>query len=164
MTHTLVLDLDETLVHYIERPGDSGTFLVRPGAKEFLKKMNKYYEVVIFTAAMQDYADWVLDDLDKEKMISYRLYRHHASPQGMVFCKDLSRLGRDVSKCIIVDNVAENFMLQPENGIFIRSWFNDPKDRALFELGPLLEQIGIERPDDVRDALRKQRDMMIMHA
>jgi len=37
--------------------------------------MAEIYEVVIFTAAMQDYADWVLDTIDKEKRISYRLYR-----------------------------------------------------------------------------------------
>jgi TFIIF-interacting CTD phosphatase-like protein len=33
--------------------------------------MAKYYELVIFTAAMQDYADWVLNDLDKGKLIEY---------------------------------------------------------------------------------------------
>jgi CTD small phosphatase-like protein 2 len=37
--------------------------------------MSQIYEVVIFTAAMQDYADWVLDQIDAEKRISYRLYR-----------------------------------------------------------------------------------------
>ena len=36
-THTLVLDLDETLVHYVEVPGTEGKYLTRPGAKEFLK-------------------------------------------------------------------------------------------------------------------------------
>jgi CTD small phosphatase-like protein 2 len=49
--------------------------LIRPGAREFLDLMNKYYELVIFTAAMQDYADWVLDNLDTKNIISFRLYR-----------------------------------------------------------------------------------------
>jgi TFIIF-interacting CTD phosphatase-like protein len=49
----LVLDLDETLVHYFE-VGSEGTFLVRPGCDQFLKEMSEIYEVVIFTAAMQD--------------------------------------------------------------------------------------------------------------
>jgi CTD small phosphatase-like protein 2 len=40
---------------------------------------------------------------------------------------------------IIVDNVAENFRLQPDNGIFIKSWFDDQSDTALYELGPLLK-------------------------
>ncbi len=109
-TYTLVLDLDETLVHYFEI-GSEGHFLVRPGCDTFLKEMSQIYEVVIFTAAMQDYADWVLDQIDKEKYISYRMYRQHALPYGPIFVKDLSRIGRDLSRTIIVDNVAENFQL-----------------------------------------------------
>jgi TFIIF-interacting CTD phosphatase-like protein len=41
--------------------------------------MEKYYEIVIFTAGMQDYADWALSQLGDGKIalitISYRLYR-----------------------------------------------------------------------------------------
>ena len=72
--YCLVLDLDETLVHYFE-VGSEGTFLVRPGCDNFLTEMAEIYEVVIFTAAMQDYADWVLNQIDKAKRIKYRLYR-----------------------------------------------------------------------------------------
>ena len=53
----------------------------------------------------------MLNQIDKEKRIKYRLYRQHASPKGPVFVKDLSRIGRDLAKTIIVDNVAENFQL-----------------------------------------------------
>lgn len=73
--------------------------------------MSKYFEIVIFTAAMQDYADWVLDQLDYDNCISHRLYRQHAIPEGQFYIKDLSRIGRDISKMLIVDNVAENFRL-----------------------------------------------------
>jgi hypothetical protein len=48
-----VLDLDETLVHYYEVGGE-GNFLIRPGVDKFLREMSELYEVVIFTAAMQD--------------------------------------------------------------------------------------------------------------
>ena len=95
--------MDETLVHWDE---NNETLEVRPYAEEFLQIMNKYYELVIFTAAMQDYADWVLDNLDTNKIISYRLYRQHAVRNGAVFIKDMSKLGRDLSKVIIVDNVS----------------------------------------------------------
>ncbi len=49
--YTLVLDLDETLVHYYEHNGE-GKFRIRPGCEKFLKEMSELYEVVIFTAAM----------------------------------------------------------------------------------------------------------------
>ena len=83
-----------------------GHFLISPGARDFLSKMAAQYELVIFTAAMQDYADWVLDILDPEKLISHRLYRQHAIRDGPVFVKDLDTLGRDIRKMVIVDNVA----------------------------------------------------------
>lgn len=52
-SYTLVLDLDETLVHFVEE-NDSAYIQIRPGAEHFLEEMNKYYEIVVFTAAMQD--------------------------------------------------------------------------------------------------------------
>lgn len=167
--------MDETLVHYYEVGGE-GSFRIRPGCDKFLKEMSEIYEVVIFTAAMQDYADWVLDQIDKEKRISYRLYRQHASPTGMVFVKDLSKIGRPLNKTIIVDNVAENFSQQPDNGIFIKSWFEDTSDTALLELAPLLKrkpltdtltltfmliEIVHKSVKDVREALRRFRDQML---
>lgn len=135
--YTLVLDLDETLVHYVE-VGDEAEVLVRPYCYEFLAEMSKHYELVVFTAGLQDYADWVLDQLDTEHYIKHRLYRHHTVQEGNVYLKDLSRTGRDLARTIIVDNVAENFKLQPENGIFIKSWFDDMHDDALQQLTPLL--------------------------
>ena len=123
--------------------------------------MSEYFEVVIFTAAVQEYADWVLDQLDPEGYITYRLYRQHALPAGTFFLKDLSRLGRDLSKTLIVDNVAENFQLQPDNGVFIRTWLDDPLDNALDELAPLLREIVIKNVKDVRDALKVFRLQMM---
>lgn len=78
-TYTLVLDLDETLAHYFEI-GMEGKFLMRPGVHKFLEEMYKYYEIVIFTAAIQDYADWAINQLDPKGYIKYRLYRQHALP------------------------------------------------------------------------------------
>lgn len=74
MKFTLVLDLDETLVHY-EDNGVTGQFFLRPFAQEFIEEMANYYELVIFTAALQDYADWILNRLDTMKVIGHRLYR-----------------------------------------------------------------------------------------
>ncbi len=52
-TYTLVVDLDETLIH-CPSVNDSGSkFLIRPGAVDFLKEMKNYYEIIIFTAAVQ---------------------------------------------------------------------------------------------------------------
>lgn len=50
--YTLVLDLDETLIHMIETEGPNQRILIRPYAKEFLNTMAKSYEIVIFTASI----------------------------------------------------------------------------------------------------------------
>eukprot|EP00347_Sterkiella_histriomuscorum_P019229 403342446 len=78
--YTLVLDLDETLIHYHEVNEYEGELRIRPGANEFLAKMSQYYEIMIFTAAVQDYADWAISHLESEDCIQYRLYRQHAVP------------------------------------------------------------------------------------
>lgn len=158
--YTLVMDLDETLVHY-EDNGVTGQFYLRPYAQEYLDEMGKYYEIVVFTAALQDYADWILNRLDTNNSVNYRLYRQHTYSQANYHIKDLSKLGRDLSKSIIVDNIPENFQLQPENGIYIKSWFKDPEDNALMELMPLLKEIVVKQVPDVRSALQKFRDKMI---
>lgn len=59
--YTLVLDLDETLLHYYEKNEYEGELRIRPGADAFLNILSEHYEIVIFTAAMQDYADWALN-------------------------------------------------------------------------------------------------------
>ena len=67
--YTLVLDLDETLIHFVsnqandddntdsnkdeEDEGDNDFFyMVRPFCNKFLTELSKYFELVIFTAAM----------------------------------------------------------------------------------------------------------------
>jgi CTD small phosphatase-like protein 2 len=73
--YTLVLDLDETLVHF---EATERKFKLRPNCVTFLRALSSYFEIVIFTAASQDYADWILDVLDSPReMIKYRLYRQH---------------------------------------------------------------------------------------
>jgi len=158
-TYTLVLDLDETLVHYFEHDG-MGNYDIRPGMHEFLERMSELgYELVIFTAATQDYADWVIDQIDPGRLIHYRLYRQHALPWGPIFVKDMSCLGRDLERTLIIDNVQENFMLQPNNGIFICTWYDDPHDTALFALTPLLDELIATR-SKVPEILDKYRDQI----
>jgi CTD small phosphatase-like protein 2 len=57
--------------------------------------------------------------------------------------------------------VAENFQLQPDNGIFIKTWIDDSQDNALDELAPLLKEIVVKQVDDVREALRIFRLQMM---
>jgi len=163
--YTLVLDLDETLIHFKIDPYDEnkGLLRLRPGIFDFLDSMKKYYELVVFTAATQEYADPILDALEKNTLyFDYRLYRKHCIIYESDFVKDLSKLGRDLTKTMIVDNMPQNFRLQKENGIFIKTFYGeDPDDSALLDLIPILSKIAESRVKDVRKALQIFRDEIL---
>lgn len=80
-----------------------------------MSEEGKLIEIVILKVAAEDYADIVLEELDINKDISYKLYRKHTEQSVGVYIKDLSKLGRDLSKVCIIDNNKDNFRLQPEN-------------------------------------------------
>ena len=154
--YTLVLDLDETLIHFKSNPNDdsSGLLQFRPFLTEFLIGVSKYYELIVFTAATQDYANPIIDAIEKKGIsFKYRLYRIHTVVINNDFVKDLSRLGRDLSRIIIVDNMEQNYKLQPENGITIRPfWGKDANDMALIDLLRILVEIA-KNNMDVRDGI-----------
>lgn len=107
--------------------------------------MARHYEIVIFTAAVKQYADTILDSLEAKRQprIAYRLYREHTRLEDFVSIKDLSLLNRDLSKTIIVDNIASNFKLQPRNGIAISTWTGEEDDVALSNLVPVLRKMVV---------------------
>ena len=157
--YTLVLDLDETLVHYLE-DAENAYIQIRPGAEDFILDLSNYYELIIFTAALQNYADLAIDGLDPNQKISYRLYRNHTIKVGDVNFKDLSKLGRDLNKVIILENNAENFGLQPKNGLKIKDFEGDENDDELDYLKEDLINLIKKHPDDVRNYLPKIQDEM----
>lgn len=160
--YTLVLDLDETLVHTIPSNNLQDCIVkLRPGAQTFIEEMGKYYELVIFTAGTKDYADYALKFVDPGTLIAHRLYREHVTVSGTSAVKDISRLGRCLAKTIIIDNIAENFQLQTDNGIFINSWEGDEDDTSLIDLMPVLRSIVETKVEDVRVALRNYRDCQV---
>lgn len=136
---TLVLDLDETLIHSLAKggrmssghmvevklsmpmttaltPGGPQTTLgpqhpilyyvhKRPHCDEFLRKVCKWYKLVIFTASVQEYADPVIDWLEQErKYFQGRYYRQHCTLRNGAYIKDLSSVEPDLSKVMILDN------------------------------------------------------------
>ena len=153
--YTLVLDMDETLIHYF-LVGIKGMFFIRPYCLEFLEELKNLYEIVIFTSGTKEYADKILNCIDKNReFFKYRLYRHHTTLNGYVSVKDLSLLGRDLSKTIIIDNLKDNFKIQPDNGLFISTWRGDIFDTQLKDIGKILKDIVTYNIGDVRIMVQK---------
>ena len=157
---TLVLDLDETLICFkIGREKNKGLLRIRPGLFPFLLNLKKNYELIIFTSATPEYADPLLNAIEKgDKIFDYKLYRQHTIIFNNEMVKDISRLGRPLDKIIIVDNLPQNFRLQKENGIMIKPfWGEDNYDTALFSLYEILNKISFEF-DDIRKGIIKYKD------
>jgi len=115
--------------------------------------MSDYYEIVIYTASIAKYATPLISKLDPLGCCSYHLFRNHCSVRNNTFVKDLSLLGRDLAKTMIIDNTPSAYALQPDNAIPIETWLGDPSDKRLFELIPILEILsGV---NDVREHVRK---------
>ena len=135
---------------------------IRPGINEFLEEVGKYYELIIFTTATQEYADVLIDSIEEDKIyFDHRLYREHAVIYDNDFVKDLTRIGRPIEKMIIVDNMPQNFRLQKENGIIIKAfWGEDNYDTALFDLIPILVNIAKEG-GDLRKGIVKYKDEIL---
>ena len=157
--YTLVLDLDETLVHYIEEK-DRHYVQVRPYAEYFISEMGKYFEIVIFTSAEEEYANIVLDEIDKNKVISHKLYRRHVEFNDGFCLKDLNKLGRDIKKVCIIDNDKNNFKLHEDNGIEIKEFLGEQDDNELDLLGDLLMSIVESNLEDIRPVIKDIRNKM----
>ena len=157
--YTLVLDLDETLVHFKIKTSKGGTLRARPYLFGFLEEMGHFYELVVWTSATEAYANSLIEAVEYEKnYFDYILYREHATIIGEDFVKDLTRIGRNLDRIIIIDDMPQNFRLQKENGINIRPFFGDDmNDSALYELVPILKHIAEDRKD-VRIGLKKYRE------
>ena len=181
---TLVIDLDETLIHSISRgtthnnasqahivevkfstSGISTLYYVykRPYCDHFLNKISKWYDIIIFTASMKEYADPVIDWLESSFPGKFmkRLYRNDCVLRdGVGYIKDLSIIyggGQNsvsadrLNEIIIIDNSPISYAMQVDNAIQVEGWISDPTDADLLNLIPLLE--ALRYTTDVRNIL-----------
>ncbi|KAF2872644.1 NLI interacting factor-like phosphatase-domain-containing protein [Massariosphaeria phaeospora] len=177
---TLIIDLDETLIHSMAKGGRYTTghmvevklqqpvgaagqivgpqvpilYYVhkRPHCDEFLKKVCKWYNLVAFTASVQEYADPVIDWLEAErKYFVGRYYRQHCTFRNGAYIKDVAQVEPDLSKVMILDNSPMSYIFHEDNAIPIEGWISDPTDNDLLHLIPLLE--GLQYVTDVRALL-----------
>ena len=167
---TLVLDLDETLVHSTTKkafPNRKNIILhmkirninytiyviLRPFLEVFLHEMSLCYDLYIFTASLSHYAKILIEIIDKNKVIKQVLNRENCKFIKGLYLKDLSIFKRDLKDIIIIDNNPLSYTLNKNNGIPIPSWIDDPNDKELIKLIPIMKYLS--RVTDVRPVINK---------
>lgn len=171
---TLVLDLDETLVHtsnsfvrfadlrveVVQKKRTRIFYVVkRPFLDVFMEIMSRYFDIVIYTASIRRYADPVIDLIDLRGVIKKRLFRESCIPMSQdtvsgPFVKDLKKVSTDLSKMLIVDNSPEAYSMFKHNGFHIKAWFDDANDTELLRIIPFL--VGLQHVKDVRSLLSRR--------
>ena len=127
--------------------------------------MKKLYELILFSLGTPEYVDSIVETIErKERYFQYRLYRQHGKIYGNDIIKDLSKLGRDIKKIIIVDNMPQSFKLQKKNGICIKGFYGNLKDETLKDLSNILEKIryDVNYTNDIRISLLKEKPSIIL--
>ena len=155
--YSLVLDLDETLINveFKDKSSNKCILHLRPGLFSFLSKVKPFYELITFTSASKEYAQPIINEIELDnKYFDYNFFREHSVISGNDFVKDISRIGRDMKKIIIIDNMEQNFRLNKKNGIKIKAFYGDQNDKILFELCKILVMIVKQGYEDLTLALQ----------
>lgn len=158
---TLVLDLNDTLVHSEWTRETGWRTKKRPGVDYFLTYLAQFYEIVVWSHEMGALATPVLDKLDPHGVIQYRLFKDATRYEDGVHLKDLTHLNRSLDKVVVIDHDSRVVKTHPDNAILIPKWDGKgdaDSDNALLELIPFLEFLAREAAgetlENVRDAIR----------
>ena len=174
---TLIFDMDETLVHAEILPkgdppiedvdfkinlsskdenGNDDEYVIyvkmRPFYDECMENLSKYYEIAVFTAGEEEYANAILDMLDQDKIIQHRLYRQHCiCIEDKYYVKDLRIIkDRDLDSVILVDNSIISFAYNMDNGVPCAAFYRWTKnDEELLYMHSYLNELF--HMDDIRD-------------
>jgi len=152
--YTLVLDLNKTLAYYNKDVQEK--VYLRKDLLSFLSMIKPYYELIAFSCEPNEVTEKIIKEIEAHKIyFDYKLYREHSILYENTLVKDISLIGRNVSKIIVVDDDENCFKLNKENGIKICSYNgNNDMDNALFELKKILILIHKKNYEDVRVAIK----------
>lgn len=161
----MILDLDETLIHtdfdykfskhdaYLNFTTQDNMesilpLILRPNLIDFLEYSIMHFDIAIFTASCQEYADTITKFLDPEK----KYFKHVLSRDWCVAYKNLHLkfieiFNIDLKDCIIIDNSLFSFAYNLSNGILVTSFYNDMDDEDLKSLIDLIQKVLLEASD-----------------
>ena len=173
--YSIILDLDETLIflekEYYTFNNNHNTknknLTLRPGLFNFLDRMKKIYEIILFTFSSPEYANPIIELIEKdEKYFEHKLYIQHASYYNNEYVKNIHDLGRNLKNTLIIDNNINNIhKSNRDNSICIKPFYGDMENEknTLQLLGNVLNKIryDAEITGDIAKSLKKEKYYII---
>ncbi|KRX08928.1 HAD-like domain [Pseudocohnilembus persalinus] len=171
----LVLDLDNTLIHSSPskinnsipcqisfKSGCKMTYHIkkRQHLQEFLQELSKYYNIIIYTAQEQEYADPIINIIDPKKIIKKRYYRDNCTKHPNGFIKDLQLVCPDMSKVVMIDTSKFSTQLNEDNTLIIPPYYGNDDDEEFVILETFKEilQSFVVKKTDFRDQVQEIKD------
>ncbi|KAL8735383.1 MAG: hypothetical protein Q9166_000928 [cf. Caloplaca sp. 2 TL-2023] len=152
--YTLVLSLEDLLVHSEWTREHGWRMAKRPGVDYFLRYLSQYYELVIFTSLPSMIGDPIIRKLDPYRVVMWPLFREATRYRNGEYIKDLDYLNRPLSRTLLLDTNPSHASLQPSNAIILPKWTGSPNDTELVSFIPFLEYIASMGFTDVREVLK----------
>eukprot|EP01062_Namystynia_karyoxenos_P048515 TRINITY_DN36973_c0_g2_i1.p1 TRINITY_DN36973_c0_g2~~TRINITY_DN36973_c0_g2_i1.p1 ORF type:complete len:621 (+),score=142.87 TRINITY_DN36973_c0_g2_i1:91-1953(+) len=154
---TIIFDLDETLVRYVDDDDTDCSELqrglwFRRGAVRLLQSLRQEgAEVVLWTAGSVAYAEALTTLIDPSGAVEHVIGRHSAwFKNADTYTKDLRCLGRPLSKCLLVENNPQSGARTPGSTLLVPDYMGgSDDDHVLKELSDLL--VGWMRSDQPSD-------------
>lgn len=151
--YTLIIEMTDLLVHPEWTYSTGWRFKKRPNVDFFLEQISQNYEIVVFTASNGFNVYPILDSLDKNNLIMYRLVKNATDYIDGHHVKNLDRINRDLSKVIVIDWNVDSVKLQRENALVIPRWTGEDSDQQLIQLAEFLNVVSASEITDVREVL-----------
>lgn len=151
--YTLLIEMNDILIHSEYDRSFGWKYQKRPGVDKFFDLLFDYYEIIVFTSEPAMTAAPIIDAMDPQQFIMYRLYRDSTNYRNGHHIKDLTNLNRGLSRVIMIDTDPKSIQLQADNGLIMKKWTGDLHDN-LIELARFLLTIAQSGVDDVRPVVQ----------
>ena len=160
----LVLDLDNTLIYsYLGKTRNTENIrnvVYRPFLIYFLKKMEKYFTLVLFSAASKAHTENICKFIEEDGIHFKRIYdKSFLRKVKKVKKKDLRIIVKDLSKILMIDDKKKFFLKnQNLNVIIIKEFRGNLKDRVFIDIIKIMKNIA--KYKDVREGIKKNRRVL----
>lgn len=151
--YTLIIEMTDLLIHPEWTYSTGWRFKKRPNVDHFLEQVSQNYEIVVFTASNGFNVYPILDSLDKNNVIMYRLVKNATDYIDGHHVKNLDRINRDLSRVVMIDWNEDSVKLQRENALVVPRWLGEDEDQQLIQLAEFLNIVAASEVSDVREVL-----------